>query len=443
MSEQKAPPRPRQVTTAGVMGVVGSALVVLSLFDALQRLRSVETREAVDTFLAEPPGDGLGVSTGWVLDAMHVVLLFSGALAAVAAVLAVYVFQRHQGARIGFSIAAALLLLTSPFSGGALAMVVAFAAAMLWSRPARDWFAGREPAPALSTSGDRWDDRGDRVGDGPAAGPTPGPTPGRTPAPSGSHDQPPAAPTGPYGPGSVPATPVPATPVSGDDRPPAASYPFGSRPDPHWAPPAFDQRPGTPAWVAGTARDPERRPASVAIAAVITWFFAGLAALMFLLVVLMLMFAQDTLVEAMRSDARFDDLNVSVDDLLAAVWVVSAVAVFWSVAALALAFLAFRRLGWARILLAVSAGMTCLVSLLAFPAGLLMLLPAGAVLVLLFTGGANDWYAHRSRPVPPPSGPYGGSGPGGTPYPGPQAPTQQQPQPHQPPQRPSGKPPVW
>jgi hypothetical protein len=113
------------------------------------------------------------------------------------------------------------------------------------------------------------------------------------------------------------------------------------------------------------------------------------------------------------------------------------------VAALALAFLAFRRLGWARILLAVSAGMTCLVSLLAFPAGLLMLLPAGAVLVLLFTGGANDWYAHRSRPAPPPSGPYGGSGPGGTPYPGPQAPTQQQPQPHQPPQRPSGKPPVW
>jgi hypothetical protein len=428
MSEQKAPPRPRQVTTAGVMGVVGSALVVLSLFDALQRLRSVETREAVDTFLAEPPGDGLGVTTGWVLDAMHVVLLFSGALAAVAAVLAVYVFQRHQGARIGFSIAAALLLLTSPFSGGALAMVVAFAAAMLWSRPARDWFAGREPAPTLA-SGDR---------------PTPGPTPGQPGGPDQhSAAQHPVAQPGPYGPGSVPAAPVPATPVSGDDRPPAASYPFGSRPDPHWAPPAFDQRPGTPAWVAGPASDPERRPATVAIAAGITWFFAGVAAVMFLLVVLMLMFAQDALVEAMRSDARFDDLNVSVDDLLAAVWVVSAVAVFWSVAALALAFLAFRRLGWARILLAVSAGMTCLVSLLAFPAGLLMLLPAGAVLVLLFTGGANDWYAHRSRPVPPPSGPYGGSGPyagdapGGTPYPGPQPPTQQ------PPAEKPGKPPVW
>ncbi len=428
MSEQKAPPRPRQVTTAGVMGVVGSALVVLSLFDALQRLRSVETREAVDTFLAEPPGDGLGVSTGWVLDAMHVVLLFSGALAAVAAVLAVYVFQRHRGARLGFSIAAALLLLTSPFSGGALAMVVAFAAAMLWSRPARDWFAGREPAPALTTSGDRPAEQAPR--------PDPWQLPG---APSERQPPPPAAPTPPRPGDDRPGDDGPAT---GGDRPAAASYPFGSRPDPHWAPPASDQQPSLPARAVGGYRDPDRRPATVAIAAALTWFFAGVAAIMFVLVVAMLMFAQDTLVEAMRADARFDDLNVSVDDLLAAVWVVSAVAVFWSVAAVTLAFLAFRRLGWARVLLAVSAGMTCLVSLLAFPVGLLMLLPAGAVLVLLFTGGANDWYARRTRPEPPPGGPYGGGGQGAPP-------TQQQPPTGQPPFQPPppagrpGKPPVW
>jgi hypothetical protein len=80
--------RPRQVTTAGVMGVVGSALIVLSLFDALQRIRSVEMREAVDRFLAEPPGDGLGVTTAEALDLLHGLVLFNGALAATAAVLA-------------------------------------------------------------------------------------------------------------------------------------------------------------------------------------------------------------------------------------------------------------------------------------------------------------------------------------------------------------------
>lgn len=409
MSADKRLARPRQVTTAGAMGVVGSALVILSLFDALQRLRSVEMREAVDKFLAEPPGDGLGVSTGWVLDALHGLVLFNGAMAAVAAVLAVYVFQRNKAARIGFSVAAALLLMTSPFSGGAMAMIVAFAATMLWSRPARDWFAGREPAPAL------------------AAGPRPErPDPWALPGSA-------SAPKEPRRPvtqdGSAPQDrPDPQAEPPGvgypHERPAPAAYPYGSRPDPGWAPPAFDQQPGTPSWAAGTRQDPDRRPATVTIAAALTWLFAGLTTLVFLLVVAMLMFGQDALVEALRADARFDELNVSVDDLLAVVWVASAIALFWSVSALALAVLAFRRVGWARILLAASAAMAALLCLFGLPSGLLVILPAVATVVLLFTGGANAWFARRPRSFGPPP------------------PAQQQPQPQPPQQRP-GKPPVW
>lgn len=447
MSEQKHPARPRQVTTAGVMGVVGSTLLVLSLFDALHRLRSVEMREEVDKFLAEPPGDGLGVSAGWVLDALHGLVLFNGALAAAAAVLAVYVFQRNHAARIGFSVAAGLLLLTSPFSGGAMAMIVAFAAVMLWGRPARDWFAGREPAPALALGDDPrrrqrpdpWA-RHDGVGED------------DRPRQLASHETPqspydappPAAP-------AVPAGPTGQQQPTGEGPAPAA-YPFGSRPDPGWAPPAFDQRPLTPSWAAGTPQDPDRRPAGVVIAAVLTWFFAGISTLVFLLVVAMLMFGQDALVEALRADPRFDDLNVSVDDLLAAVWVLSAVAIFWSVAAIALAVLAFRRVGWARIGLVVSAAMTVLFSLGALPTSLLLMVPAAATIVLLFTGGANAWYARRSRSFGPPPGGQAGQ-PGGYPgqpgqpggYPGgyPGQPPTQPPTQQQPPPRPQGKPPVW
>jgi phosphatidylglycerophosphatase A len=241
--------------------------------------------------------------------------------------------------------------------------------------------------------------------------------------------------------------------VPSPDQPAPAAYPFGSRPDPGWAPPAFDQQPLTPAWAAGTTQDPDRRPAGVVVAAALTWLFAGITALLFLMVVAMLMFGQDALVEALRSDARFDELNVSVDDLLAAVWVVSAVAIFWSVCAVILAVLAFRRVGWARIGLVVSAAMTMLFSLGALPASLLLVLPAAATVVLLFTGSANAWYSRRPRSFGPPPGGHPG-------YPGyPGQPTQQQqaqhappqvqqqpqaPQPPaQPPQRPSGKPPVW
>ncbi len=398
MSEQKPLARPRQVTTAGVMGVVGSALVVLSLFDALQRLRSVEMREAVDEFLAEPPGEGLGVSTGWAIDVLHGLVLFSGALAAVAAVLAIYVFQRHQAARIGFSIVAALLLITSPFSSGAMAMIVAFAAVMLWGQPARDWFAGREPAPVPSVSGERR--------------PDPWALPGaRTETPQ----EPPRAPE---------QSGAPA-----HDQPPPAAYPFGSRPDPGWAPPAYDQQPGTPTWAAGTTQDPDRRPASVIVATAITWLFAGLSTFVFLIVVLMLMFGQDALVEAIRADARFDEMNVSMDDLLAALWVGSSIAIFWSLSAIILAVLAFRRIGWARIVLAVSAAITALVSIGAGLAGLVMVVPAAATVGLLFSRGANAWYSRKPRSfTPPPQNGPPTSGPSA----GPQQPPQQ-----------SGKPPVW
>jgi hypothetical protein len=432
MNAQKKLARPRQVTTAGVMRVAGSALLVLSLFDALQRLRSVEMRAAVDKFLAEPPGDGLGVSTGWVLDALHVLVLFNGALAAAAAVLAVYVFQRNHAARVGFSIAAGLLLLTSPFSGGAMAMILAFAAVMLWSRPARDWFAGREPAPVQPAGGE----------------PRPQlPDPWALPGSANNQEEPrPVAPQD-----TVDSAPAPHDVIPSPERPAPAAYPFGSRPDPGWAPPAFDQRPLTPSWAAGTVQDPDRRPAGVVVAAALTWLFAGITALMFLLVVAMLMFGQDALVEALRSDARFDELNVSVDDLLAVVWVVSAVAIFWSVCAVILAVLAFRRVGWARIGLVVSAAMTMLFSLGALPASLLLVVPAAATVVLLFTGGANAWYSRRPRSFGPPPGPPAGGYPGQptqqqqAQHAPPQV--QQQPQapqpPAQPPQRPSGKPPVW
>lgn len=423
MNAQKQLARPRQVTTAGVMGVVGSALVVLSLFDALQRLRSVEMRAAVDKFLAEPPGDGLGVSTAWVLDALHGLVLFNGALAAVAAVLAVFAFQRHHAARIGFTVAAALLLLTSPFSGGAMAMIVAFAAVLLWGRPARDWFAGREPAPVPATGG-----RPER------------PDPWALPGSAGTPQEPrrPVTQDGAEpqdGPGSQagPARDTGAPQGVGypHERPAPAAYPYGSRPDPGWAPPAFDQQPGTPSWAAGTRQDPDRRPATVAVAAAITWLFAGLTTLAFLLVVAMLMFGQDALVEAMRADPRFDQLNMSVNDLLAVAWVASAIALFWSVSAIALAVLAFRRVGWARILLAVSAAMAALLGLGAGLSGLLVMVPAVATVVLLFTGGANAWFARRPRSFgPPPPGAHG-------------VPPQQPPAQQQPPQQRPGKPPVW
>ena len=483
MSAQKVPSRPRQVTTAGVLGVVGSVLLVLSLFDAVQRVRSVEMRSAVEEFLAEPPGNGLGVSAGWVLEVLHGMVLVNGALAAVAAVLAVFVIQRHHGARIGFSVAAALLLITAPLSGGVMAMLVAFAATMLWGQPARDWFAGREPAPAVAPASRRADGGGsgappfwsrpdhDVRGESsshpdPARPDASWPAPDAVPGSSG-----PGAPTGPAAPSAWtrPGTevPVPELGPAGAETPGPAAYPFGTRPDPHWAPPGADQAPGVAPWAVGTREDPERRPGSVTTAAVLTWIFSGLTTLAYLLVVVMLMAARQPLVDAIQADPQFDSLPMSTDDLLAVLWVMSAVSIFWSVSAFALAVLVFRRVGWARVALVVSAASAMLVSLLAFPFGLVHGLAAATTFALLLGKRSAAWFARR--PLTTPSGPYGpgpggpygpgtggpggpGStgGPDGPVYPGTpdgdrgqQAPPNEQPAP--PPYPPPGKqkPPVW
>ena len=411
MSETTSLPRPREVTTAAVLGLAGCVLLVISLFDAMATLRSIEMREAIEQFLTDPLGRGMGIDAAWVTSALHGLVLVNGALAAVAGVLAVFVLQRHQGARIGFSVAAGLLLFTAPLSGGLVAIAVAFAATLLWGRPARDWFAGRQPAPPSS----------------------PVERPGR-PTPPSSPGTPPDA-------GWAPPSPqAPVTPPAGDARtgegsqPAPAAYPFGQqRPSTSapvgqpWSPPAPGS--GEPGPVPPSGPDPQRRPGTVTAAVAMTWLLTPLVGSVFALMVLMLLVARDTLLEAVRQTPEFQASALTTGDLLSALWVVSALVLFWCLVAFVLAVFAFRRQGWARGLLVASAVMATLVALLAFPVGLVVAVPTAVSAGLLLSSSARTWYATRPAAGSPPP-PYTGGGPSGYPQ-------------QQPPQQPGGKPPVW
>jgi hypothetical protein len=100
------------------------------------------------------------------------------------------------------------------------------------------------------------------------------------------------------------------------------------------------------------------------------------------------------------------------EQVIALGWGVAAVFLFWSVVSIVLAVLALRRSNGARIALAISAGMTAVVSLIAILSvisGVSLLLAIGA-LVLLFTGGANQWFRTRgggALPVTPYQPPFG------------------------------------
>lgn len=371
--------RPRQVTMAAGIGLVASVLLVVSLFDTLTQLRSVEMRTDIERFLSQPPGDGLGLDVAGIVDLLRGLVFLNGALAAVTAVLAVYLFQRHQGARIGFTIAAAVLALTSPITGGALAIMVGFSGALLWSRPARDWFAGREPAPAPTTTTDPFARTVERPDSRDWAPPTP---PAQAP-----HDE-----TG----SGAPA-----------DRPAPAAYPFGERPTSAWAPPAAQAAPNaapSPYAPPAPLPAPVRRPVTVLIAVLTTWFFAGLVLFVLGGILLLLLVDQQGVLDLLRDNPDLPRSGMSTQDLLSILWVACAVGIVWSLAAMVLAFFTLRRHGWARIMLVVSSVMAALVGLLGLLPGWVLSAAAVATVVMLFSGGANQWFSGRGdRPQGPPA----------------------------------------
>jgi hypothetical protein len=142
----------------------------------------------------------------------------------------------------------------------------------------------------------------------------------------------------------------------------------------------------------------------VVAAVVLAWVFSALTLLVFGVLVVLMLTDQGRLLDVMRRDAAFTNTNQST--LLAVVWVFSAICIFWSLAAIVLAALTLRGHNWARILLAVSAGMSALFGVFAFPVGLLGTVAAVTTVILLFVGGANDWFSQRSGwPRPPYGGP--------------------------------------
>lgn len=403
---------------AGWTIAVASALLVVSVFDAMGRLRSVDMREQLAEALDSASARRLGISVDQATDLVRV-LLFVGALAAVAAaILGIFVLQRHTGARIGVSVLAAPILVTAPFAGGFWGTLVVCAAILLWTRPARDWFAGRAPsAPARPRE------------EPPAAAPpvwgqpdwqAPGqPGPGVPPGSDPVSGQPgPGVPPNPgqSGSGMPPAADRPE-PAPGQQGPWAVPLPV-TGPGAHQPPPTHQWgQPAPPP--APWQQRPVGRPPQLLVACIVAAVVTGITAMFLLAVLAFLAIDSDALVRAVRESPEW---NEAYDDRLVvpAMVVGGLVLLGWCLATLVLILFAWRRHQWAWALLIASAGLATVVSLFAFPVGLLNVATAGVTVVLLLSLPVRAWFRgpRQGPPMPPP---------------------QQQP----PPPPPSGQPPVW
>lgn len=151
----------------------------------------------------------------------------------------------------------------------------------------------------------------------------------------------------------------------------------------------------------GQPEAPAKRPGTVTAAAVITILLSALVLVGSVIVAVALIAVRDDVTaEIEKAIAEEPSLeSVSAASITNGALAVVLVVLVWSLIAIVLAVLAMRRQNWARITLVISAVLSLALSLLGtiaavFPA--VWLIGAIAVIVLLFTGGANQWYAGRS-----------------------------------------------
>jgi len=349
-----AHPRPRQVSIAGWVIMAGSAAVVLAVFEQIATLNSLETRDAIDKVLGEPPFDGLGMSADDVVGVVRVLSMIAAACATATAILGWQALQRSRVARVALSVLAVPLFVTGFGTGGVLSTAVAAAIGVLWLRPARDWFDGTWKPEPLPAQADRQDDR--RVEQ-------------RVEQPAQQPAQQPQQP------------------------PPYAGWPAprgtGIPPQQTWPAPASRPMPIPPA-----------RPRAVVAAVVLTWVCSVLLGGLFAAGAAWLVASPDTLMDEMnrQNPELMRDSDVTVGLLRAMVAVMAGGVLLWVLAACVLGFLVLRGKGWARVLLLVStavAGLALLVGTLVNQAMLVPLIAAVSVFALLLRRDVSAWFSGR------------------------------------------------
>ena len=359
---------------AGWVTIVGSVLVVLSVFAQISTLESLDTRRSLEELLAEPPADGLGIEVATALEVIRVLAMVTGACAAATAILGWQVMQRSRPARLALTVLSVPLFLAGFVTGGFTTSLVAAASVVLWLQPARAWVNG-DPVPERYLRPDP-PARSDR---------SPGSSQGAPPAQS----WPPPLPPGPTEPspyqgfGSAPATPV------ADPGPAVASAPV----QPGW--PA----PGQPAWApAQRGPAPQQLRLGLVLAGVTSALVVVGLALTIAAIALDPSLVDESIERAIAENPAMAG-EVTVDQVRVGLYAVLAGFVAWAIAAACLAAFAWAGRPWAWILLCVSAGLAAgLLFLVTVLGGLVAAIPLAATagsLALLLRPDVRAWYAAR------------------------------------------------
>jgi hypothetical protein len=381
-------PRPRQVTLASVIAGLGASLVLVNIFAVMSDWGSASVREQVEDALDDGPFGPADVSVDTALSMLRIMLMIVAAGCVAAVVFAVYTARRHRAARIGLTVLAgawALMSLALGLAGVLLSVIAVGCVVLLWSAEARTWFATSTP-PRVAVTGqppntppsDATSAKGM-----PTVMSTPS-SPDEPDQPTTSGDQGGQETSEPPSEGSPerPSTPPPPPPAGytgygPPPPPPPGSYPsYGS-----YAPP-----PPSPSPVV-----PTKRPGTLTAAGVMTIVMSGIALLAMGVTAIWYLADRSSLEENNDIEDMASNAEVDVQDLVTAIGVISNIAALLSALAIVLGIMLLRNKR-VRIPLVVLSGIAIVMSLLAFPIGLLWVIAEILVIVFLFVGGASAWF---------------------------------------------------
>ena len=140
--------RPPQVSLASGIVMFSSVVVLLTAWERVTSLGSLETQDAIRDVLADAPFSSLGLTVSSTVDLLRVACMVAAACACATAILGWYVRKPDRSSRLGLTLFAVVVFVTGIPAGGLAGSFVAAGAAMLWMQPAREWFATGQLDPA-------------------------------------------------------------------------------------------------------------------------------------------------------------------------------------------------------------------------------------------------------------------------------------------------------
>lgn len=135
--------RPPQVTVAGFLTLFGSAFALVGVFQGMSELYSAGMSKVLREVISRDELASYDLTLDLARRTVKYMLMVTSVFASASLVLGWFVLHRNKSSRLVLSVMGVLTVLLSLVAGPQLwvvALYVASAVLLLWSKPARDWF---------------------------------------------------------------------------------------------------------------------------------------------------------------------------------------------------------------------------------------------------------------------------------------------------------------